>query len=80
MWAGVCGRTFSEVTFCPLLPPSLAAALVPRDLVVYVAHLRRERTSPSPSSSLTLGLVDKVHPLGSGFPNLPAEPEGMRQG
>lgn len=53
---------------------------MPRELAVYVAHPRRERGSPSPSSSLPLGLVDEVHPSGSGSPDLPVEPEGTRQG
>lgn len=53
---------------------------MPRELVVYVAHPRREGTSPSPSSSLPWGLVDEVHPSGSGFPDLPVEPEGTGQG
>lgn len=64
------GRTFSGVTFCPVLPTPLCRGLIPWELVVYVAHPRRKGASPSPSpsSSLSLGLVDEVHPLGSGSP------------
>lgn len=74
--SGPLGSTFSGVTFCPLIPLPCAAALVPGDLVVYVACPRREGVSPSPSSSLSLGLVDEVHPLGPGSPDLSWEPEG----
>ncbi|XP_061040000.1 transcription initiation factor TFIID subunit 4-like [Eubalaena glacialis] len=48
--------------------------------VVYVTHPRREEASPSPSSSLSLGLVDEVCLLGPGSPDLSGEPEGKRQG
>ena len=53
---------------------------MPREQVVYVIHSGGKEASPSPFSSLSLGLVDEVYLLGPSSPNLPGEPERKRQG
>ena len=77
---GLGSVTLRQILLSSDLLPSHPPFPVPREQVVYVTHPRREEARPSPSSSLSLGLVDEVYLLGPGSPDLSGEPEGKRQG